>query len=575
MRWFGYYRLVTMFYNLRFCCLSLGLTVSMTGSGFAAVNLIRDGGFESVLSYFSDNSPNSPWALMGAHINEPQRAHGGFNFADSTFLRQFVSTEPGKTYRLALFVARGDQNFDSTIIRLNIDWGATTFGPFAFTNSTQYDWMYFTRQFTAISNNTRVVLRGVEGFIAIDDVELTLAPAISNSPPVVTIVEPVTSLTATELDLVAFEAEASDPDGTVYQVGLYVDEWKLADFRAPPYRTAYRLTPGSHVIRAVATDNLGAQGSSAAVSISVLDLPDPPIIVTSPRSQWVTEGAYVRFDVTARSDPEPDYQWYFNGIPLAGSTRAHLVLSGVTSENEGRYAVWVTNPGGSAQSAAAFLKVNAKPGGVTGGAIYLSNYESGMAIVAMDGSLAPPGTLVTVLGAQVGGVLAPLASTRGETIFRIIEPGYFDGGFGPVPGVGGGETAIFQVLAWQEQGDRIVDSGSSSLFMQTVGYDVLPPSFPSPFVLLIPGPIQLRPVEPEQSVRLGMATQPLQLICKRPNEGGIALHIVGLKGAEVALERSYDLRNWFPMVTVRLSEALVEFAPGPAAAASFYRALYK
>jgi alpha-tubulin suppressor-like RCC1 family protein len=82
----------------------------------------------------------------------------------------------------------------------------------------------------------------------------------------------------------------------------------------------------------------------------------PPVITTQPQNQTVTAGANVTFNVTATGIPL-NYQWYFNGVPLAGATSATLTLANVQSTNAGNYFVRVFNSAGSVFSTTAGLTV--------------------------------------------------------------------------------------------------------------------------------------------------------------------------------------------------------------------------
>src|SRR5687767_12824130 len=66
------------------------------------------------------------------------------------------------------------------------------------------------------------------------------------------------------------------------------------------------------------------------------------------------------------------------------------------------------------------------------------------------GSLLPiQGSYVQVLAGS-GTAVSFLTNTTGESVFRLTEPGFFDGGVAMVPGVGPGEPAIITVSAFYE-----------------------------------------------------------------------------------------------------------------------------
>jgi hypothetical protein len=68
----------------------------------------------------------------------------------------------------------------------------------------------------------------------------------------------------------------------------------------------------------------------------------PPSIVSQPQSVDVLSGANVTFSVTANGTALT-YQWLENNVDIAGQTSSTLLLTNVTSRNQGTYAVVVSN----------------------------------------------------------------------------------------------------------------------------------------------------------------------------------------------------------------------------------------
>ncbi len=83
----------------------------------------------------------------------------------------------------------------------------------------------------------------------------------------------------------------------------------------------------------------------------------PPTITAQPISLSTTPGRDATFSVVA-SGPGPfAYQWKFNGTNIAGATNSTLVISSVTTANQGVYAVLVSSSSGAVLSAGAVLAV--------------------------------------------------------------------------------------------------------------------------------------------------------------------------------------------------------------------------
>jgi hypothetical protein len=89
-----------------------------------------------------------------------------------------------------------------------------------------------------------------------------------------------------------------------------------------------------------------------------------PSITSQPASQTVSPGSTVVFKASASGQPQPSYQWKFNGTALAdgatvtGSAGPTLVLTGTTSASAGTYTCTATNSAGATTSSGATLSVS-------------------------------------------------------------------------------------------------------------------------------------------------------------------------------------------------------------------------
>ncbi len=81
------------------------------------------------------------------------------------------------------------------------------------------------------------------------------------------------------------------------------------------------------------------------------------IITNQPVSLIAPIGGIATFTVGASGTLPLDYQWLYNGGPLAGQTNGTLTLTGATTSNSGTYAVIVTNLAGSVTSSVTSLTV--------------------------------------------------------------------------------------------------------------------------------------------------------------------------------------------------------------------------
>jgi uncharacterized delta-60 repeat protein len=82
----------------------------------------------------------------------------------------------------------------------------------------------------------------------------------------------------------------------------------------------------------------------------------PPVLVKDPNTQTAESGTDIDLRVRINGY-DLLYQWFFNGVPIAGATNATLHLSSVSSAQVGDYTVVVSNQLGTVTSAPASLNV--------------------------------------------------------------------------------------------------------------------------------------------------------------------------------------------------------------------------
>lgn len=95
---------------------------------------------------------------------------------------------------------------------------------------------------------------------------------LANVAPVVSITSPTSNTDFPAQSQVAISASASDSDGSIQQVAFYVDGVLVSTDGVAPYNAVWDGWIGNHTIKAIATDDQGATGQSAQVSINVLPL---------------------------------------------------------------------------------------------------------------------------------------------------------------------------------------------------------------------------------------------------------------------------------------------------------------
>jgi gliding motility-associated-like protein len=169
---------------------------------------------------------------------------------------------------------------------------------------------------------------------------VSIAVGTSPSPPLITITSPVNNAIFFENTTITFDAVASTPIGSIKKVEFFNGITKLGEDLASPFSFTWNnVAPGSFVITATATDNLGLS-STAEVSITVNAVNNPPqanagedITTPLPVSKLTLVGSGTDTDGTILH-----YQWSQvsgpDGVSLVQESDGKLHLSNL---EEGSY----------------------------------------------------------------------------------------------------------------------------------------------------------------------------------------------------------------------------------------------
>jgi hypothetical protein len=144
-------------------------------------------------------------------------------------------------------------------------------------------------------NTLQVVVRTLvtanDEFYFLDNLTVTNLPPIS---PIVSITQPATNAVFASGANISVISSASDPDGTVTKVEYFIGgSTKIGESTTgPTYSFTWTNAPaGNHSLTAMATDNIGATGVSAAIPLTIrtwlLSSPQPGGQV---QLQWVGGG---------------------------------------------------------------------------------------------------------------------------------------------------------------------------------------------------------------------------------------------------------------------------------------------
>ncbi|WP_263366512.1 beta-1,3-glucanase family protein [Edaphobacter bradus] len=181
------------------------------------------------------------------------------------------------------------------------------------------------------------------------------APTIATQPA---------SQTATVGNTATFTVVAGGTGPFTYQ--WYKNGVAIAGAANATYTTPNLTTADSGSVFYVIVTNAGGSVTSANATLTV-NTSNAPTITTQPASQTATVGNTATFTVVAGGTGPFTYQWYKNGVAIAGATNATYTTPNLTAADSGNaFHVTVTNAGGSVTSANATLTVNTNSG--SGGA---------------------------------------------------------------------------------------------------------------------------------------------------------------------------------------------------------------
>ena len=96
---------------------------------------------------------------------------------------------------------------------------------------------------------------------------------LDNEPPIVSITSPSEGATFTSPAHVTIAANASDHDGSVQQVSFFADGVLIGTDAIAPYSVEWDAPMGARTLTAMASDNVGAMTTSAAVHVTINPIP--------------------------------------------------------------------------------------------------------------------------------------------------------------------------------------------------------------------------------------------------------------------------------------------------------------
>lgn len=169
----------------------------------------------------------------------------------------------------------------------------------------------------------------------------------------VTVNQPVALMTLER----AGEIRVAVSDPTQENTGLVTVELPYAGdavVASDPAVTVQQLTPRIRIqalLKGQAGRSLEARFRLASV------VPAPPRVIEPPEGVTVVAGSTVALNVRASAETTLAYQWWRNGVKLAGATRSALLLPGLQPAEVGDYSCEVSNAAGAVMTAAAPVRI--------------------------------------------------------------------------------------------------------------------------------------------------------------------------------------------------------------------------
>ncbi|MGB2717933.1 MAG: Ig-like domain-containing protein [Vicinamibacterales bacterium] len=200
------------------------------------------------------------------------------------------------------------------------------------------------------------------------DVAITTQTSTNQSPTVM-LTAPASGTTYTAPATVLLSATASDPDGAIAKVEFFVNGQSIGSDTESPYDATWNNTAeGSYNLTAVATDDGGAETTSATATVTVNATPNQPptVSITSPANgATYAEPARVTINATANdSDGAVARVDFYVGTQFLGSVTASpysFTWSNVPAGTYSLTALARDDDDATTTSAAVSLTVSAAP----------------------------------------------------------------------------------------------------------------------------------------------------------------------------------------------------------------------
>jgi chitinase len=194
----------------------------------------------------------------------------------------------------------------------------------------------------------------------------------TNTPPTATLTAPANGATFNAGANITVSANAADANGTVSQVQFFRGTTSLGIDTTSPYSVTWtNAAAGSYAIKAVATDNAGATGTSATANITVNTVGTPdttaPSVPAGLATTSVTSSS-INLSWNASTDNAggsgvAGYDVYRNGTLVGSPAGTSFSSTGLAASTSYTFRVRARDNAGNASAQGAQITATTSPGG--------------------------------------------------------------------------------------------------------------------------------------------------------------------------------------------------------------------
>ncbi|MCP5533008.1 MAG: immunoglobulin domain-containing protein [Akkermansiaceae bacterium] len=315
---------------------------------------LLDGGFESALDHWTVEDPvdvqdSSPYqATDGGRLlsfNNDDRPPGGA-------VSQTIATVPGALYQLSYDVGILAYNDNGQQLGVEVRGEGTlveTTHSISRSAGSNLRWESHSTFFTADGDAATITFRDLSSSTQAIDLLLDNVHLVQQ-------ISHTLSVASTPFDSAVVSVSPGGNDGVTPFVRTFPNE-TMVTLSAPLSLEGYRFdrwTRDGELFSAAPEVELLLDED---LSLTAEYVEGPPVILTQPADTTGLENGDVTFSVTAEGTGTVVYQWRRDGAEIPGANGTELVLTSVTSADEGTYDVVVANEAGATTSTPAVLTV--------------------------------------------------------------------------------------------------------------------------------------------------------------------------------------------------------------------------